>query len=895
MQNIKHKKTRKHLHRNLFAMLGIFLAVDFVLFLTFGVLFLDGMEFTGIRLLSEDAPVVTFRASDYFRNCTFWCMLEDIGMTAIYYGYMFRYPERINKQIDVVYFWLLHINSKIFLNLHSTAQFLGVLEYARESNWREFALSDADFIKPASCFVTSRNSLLLSLSVILITFWILIHYPDWKKKPGKFLFPVMLDGSMFLLWNGRIRTSVKFGIILILGICLGISVALTRRGWTFPEHSKKTSAKNNKTDLHRIVTVYAGIFIAVSMIWAVIRFVILPSDNKNSLFGMQYSAILKFLTPVFVIVNLLLVKMEKNAPEKYVQHSGNLYQSNALTLILTGCLVLMLFGEFGTIVCILGMTAIMYLLLVDFSDDVKLLKYKIPLSLLAGILLGGGMILIENAFFQISLHAGSSGELSLGGELGGIFFNHWLCIFLGIAALILLIFLYCREFLALLPFQVGLHLKINVLNWIEKKFRKLNIHFLHPGQNNRKNQENQEYAKAPKNLCSICIIIPIVGVLVIYYNFFLNAYSGRTVLKNYYMTAGNFSNEFEITENITQKRATDVRMAISMQNSENPENFRNPENSENTEIPDSVKQLLNQQSAVQHSGKEIKEYFDLVEPDSTLAQLESYYPTKFYTGYYLKLMQVIDRLCYSSRTAELSAVQKGLKQNMGFDIQETSQNQTYISSLQRKYFVTKQDVLDSSQEVRDVYYNPDGTLKDTFFILNQNGKPVQDDETEYLWYYEDTKIPYGVTYHDQQTVIYEVDAKELQRIFKYAEPMTAGSDYVLYTLSRMGVGNVLLLIFIPYFFMLVLLLMTNMNITLRENTASGYFRYVLHQLGTVYAVSFMIQTIVIVWGVFGVSLFSGLSLPLVASGNFEMFLNSICTAVIFISVGNPNQIYSDLK
>ncbi|MDE7121325.1 MAG: hypothetical protein K2O42_04105, partial [Oscillospiraceae bacterium] len=802
----------------------------------------------------------------------------------IYYGYIFHYPERINRQMDVVYFWLLHINSKIFLNLHSTAQFLGVLEYARESNWREFALSDADFIQPASCFVASRNSLLLSLSVILITFWILIHYPDWKKTPGKFLFPVALDASMFLLWNGRISTSIKLLLFLILGICLVISMTLTRSGWTIPAHSGGANKKRKK-DLHRFVTIYAGCFIACSILWAVIRFGILPSENKNSLFGMQYSAILKFFTPIFVIVNLLLEKMEKNDPEKYIQHSGSLYQSNALTVILTGCLVLMLFGEFGTIVCILGMTAIMYLLLVDFSEDVKSWKYKIPLSLLAGILLGSGMILIENAFFQISLHTGSNGELHLGGELWGISLNHWLCIFLGIMALILLIFLYCRELLALLPFQTGLRLKMNLLNWTEKKFGKLNIHFLRPGKHHKNNQ----------NLCSICIIIPIVGILVIYYNFFLNAYAGKTVLKNYYMTAGNFSNEFEITENITQKRATDVRTAISMQNSANPENAGNSEITETTEIPDSVKQLLNQQSALTHSGKEIQEYFDLVEPDSTLAQLESYYPTKFYTGYYLKLMQIIDRLCYSSRTAELSAVQKGLKQNMGFAIQETSQNRTYISSLQRKYFVTKQDILNSAQEVREVYCNPDGTLKDTFFILNQNGKPVQDGETEYLWYYEDTKIPYGVTYQDQQTVIYEVDAKELQRIFKYAEPMTAGSDYVLYTLSRMGVGNVLLLIFIPYFFMLVLLLMTNMNITLKENTASGYFRYVLHQLGTVYAVSFMIQTIVIVWGVFGVSLFSGLSLPLVASGNFEMFLNSICTAVIFISVGNPNQIYSELK
>ena len=348
------------------------------------------------------------------------------------------------------------------------------------------------------------------------------------------------------------------------------------------------------------------------------------------------------------------------------------------------------------------------------------------------------------------------------------------------------------------------------------------------------------------------------------------------------MTAGNFSNEFEITENITQKRATDVRNAKKMQNSETVS-----DNQITEELPEEIKNQLNQQSAMQHEEKEIKNYFDMTERSSSLEELENYYYPEFYTGHYLKLMQIIDRLCYSSKTAELSAVQKGLKQNMGFAIQETSQNQVYISSLQKKYFLTKQDVLNSTPEVQEIYFNSDGSMKNGFFLLNSNGLQAQNGETEYIWYYANTKIPYGVMYEDEQTAIYEVDTQELQRIFKYAEPMTASSDYVLYTLSKMGVGNVLLLIFIPYFFMIVLLLATNMHSSLNKN--SNYLGDMLHQLGTLYAISFLIQTIVIVWGVFGVSLFSGLSLPLVASGNFEMFLNSICTAIIFISVGNPNK------
>lgn len=105
----------------------------------------------------------------------------------------------------------------------------------------------------------------------------------------------------------------------------------------------------------------------------------------------------------------------------------------------------------------------------------------------------------------------------------------------------------------------------------------------------------------------------------------------------------------------------------------------------------------------------------------------------------------------------------------------------------------------------------------------------------------------------------------------------------------------LLLIFTPYFFMIVLLLATNINVSLTENTMTGYVRYILHNLGTLYAVSFMVQAVVIVWGVFGVSLFSGLSLPLIASGNFEMLLNSICSAVILISVGDLNKAESTGK
>lgn len=860
----------KKLISKTFAMLGIFIAVDILLFITFGFAFLNGMEFTGLKILSEQAPTVLFHWKDYFSNCTIWCILEDILIVAIYYIYIHKNPKQIDRKTDIVYFWLIHMNIKIFLNIHSTAMFLSVLDYARESRWREFLLGDADFIVPENCFHTGRNSLLLSLSVILISFYILLHYPEWRKNKLKFLFPVALDLSMFLLWNLKISSTQKIIIIAILAIVLFLSNILQK--YNFPKNKNSVTEKIN---LHKYVSMYVIGFLAFTGLWIIIRKII-PSDNMNSLFGMQYSAILKFLTPIFLIINLLLEKLERNYPKKYIQHSSNLYKYNTLTVIIAGCIALMLFGEFGSVVCILALTVIMFLLLVDFADGKEDMKRKIPVSLIWGIILGIAFIAVENMILQFVLKSGNS-ELDLGGAIGDLQLNQWECLLVGIISAIGLILICVINFIALFisDFELFRNLRIKFLNTLEKIFGKLTIHF---SISKKANKNHKKHIRMQDRI-SVCVIIPIVGFFVIYYNFFLNAYAGRTVLKNFYMTAGNFSNEFEITENITQKRATDVAVAKRMQNS------GVIQDNSTQELPEEIKNQLDEQSANQNEDKEIKDYFDMTERSNTLEELESYYYTKFYTGYYLKFMQIIDRLCYSSKTAELSSVQKGLKQNMGFAIEETIQNHIYISSLQKKYFLTKQDVLNSSKEIQEIYFNDNGTMKNGFLLLNSNGSPAGQDETEYIWYYADTKVSYGVTYQDEQTAIYEVDAKELQRIFKYAEPMTASSDYVLYTLSKMGVGNVLLLIFIPYFFMIVLLLATNMHTSLKTD----YLSDMLHQLGILYAISFLIQTIVIVWGVFGVSLFSGLSLPLVASGNFEMFLNSICTAIIFISVGNPNK------
>ncbi|MDE6706948.1 MAG: hypothetical protein K2K06_02785, partial [Oscillospiraceae bacterium] len=66
----------KKLISKIFAMIVIFVAVDVLLLITFGVIFLNNMEFTGLKILSPEAPTVLFSWKYYFSNCTIWCILE---------------------------------------------------------------------------------------------------------------------------------------------------------------------------------------------------------------------------------------------------------------------------------------------------------------------------------------------------------------------------------------------------------------------------------------------------------------------------------------------------------------------------------------------------------------------------------------------------------------------------------------------------------------------------------------------------------------------------------------------------------------------------------------------------------------------------------------------------
>ncbi|MDE6003956.1 MAG: hypothetical protein K2G88_01035 [Oscillospiraceae bacterium] len=601
----------KKIISKILAMLVVFVAVDILLFIAFGFAFLNGMEFTGLKILSSEAPTVLFHWKDYFSNCTIWCILEDFIITLLYFIYIYKNPEKIERKTDIVYFWLIHMNIKIFLNIHSTAMFLSVLDYARESRWRDFLLGDADFILPEDCFHGGRNSLLLSLFVILISFYILLHYPEWNKNKLKFAFPVALDLSMFLLWNIKINATQKIIIIAILIIILFLSNILQKYDFS---NLKQKHSVTGKINLHKYVSIYVGIFLLFTGLWVMIRKII-PSDNMNSLFGMQYSAILKFLTPVFLIVNLLLEKTEKNCPEKYIQHAPNLYKYNALSIIITGCIVLMLFGEFGSVVCILGLTMLMFLLLVDFADGKEDMLRKIPVSIILGILLGIALIAVENMLLQFILKSGNS-TLDLGGAIGDIKFNQWECLLVGIICAVGFIIICFINFIELFfPELLSFgNLKIKFLNLLEKIFGKLTIHFSMV----KKHNANQKKTVKMQDRISICVMIPIVGFFVIYYNFFLNAYAGRTVLKNFYMTAGNFSNEFEITENITQKRANAIINAKKMQNSGAIQDNI-------LELPEEIKTQLDEQSANQHEDKEIKNYFDMTERNNTLEELESYY------------------------------------------------------------------------------------------------------------------------------------------------------------------------------------------------------------------------------------------------------------------------------
>lgn len=866
---------------NYLVMFAIFFGVDIALFMLFGVFLLNGMEFTSLDILTEmpQSQKVYFKWIDYFKYCTFWCLLEDIIVTGIY-AYFTNQILGIGKSIrgipyestnlyiktDVIYMWVAHSCIKILLNLHTTAMFLSILEYTRESKWTTFNLEDTDLFIPNDCFKVVPYSLILSLGAIIFTFFMLINYKNWKNNWNYVTIPLVVDIFLLLFISKFNYLGVKFFIISLVIVCITAIVTYLMQSKFFSK-DKVIHNISKKKNLHIIVAIYSFIFIVISVAWWVIQ-CILGVDNKNTLFGMQYSAIVKFLTPIFLVVNNILEKLEKSNLDKYEQMPLNLYKYNTLTLILFSCVVLVFLGEFGSIVCILGLTIVMSLLFMDFLGfETKSLGYALKYiikSIIVGAILGLCLVLGENSILQILLNVNGlylqdyNNPMMITLGIVGIFFLG----IIGIGSVLLLFFSGNFTMWIYKVFQCFKYLKYALFNLFTRITNKLtNHHFVSKRKNSEVVNEN----------ISVCIVLIATVTLVLGYNFAFEGYSGNTILKAYYMTAGNFSNEFEITANITDTRATEAYYIIR-------DGFycENP-----NEISNEVKEQLQNKAENFTDNNEIVDYIDN-NSTTSLTRSNILYTPEAYVGVSLRVMKIVDRLCYSSKTTELSTIQRALRENMGFNIDKTYR--TYISTLQTKRYLTSNYFPNSSTEGYSTYYNLDGTLKDNFSYKKDN----YGNDTNIIVYNTPTDHDYTIVYNDKNTEVVTLQLNEEGKIFVSAEPTTACSDYVLYTLSKLGVGNVLLLIFIPYFCLMILLFVTNSNVALTDYSYSNYMHYAIHSLGLLYAISFIIQTIVIVLGVFGVSLFSGLSLPLVAKGNFEMFVNGFCVAIMLIALGDSN-------
>ena len=369
-------------------------------------------------------------------------------------------------------------------------------------------------------------------------------------------------------------------------------------------------------------------------------------------------------------------------------------------------------------------------------------------------------------------------------------------------------------------------------------------------------------------------VIFISAAMILYFNFGQDGFKHGTILRSFYFEAGNFSGEYEITPDITAKRIAQTESIW--------------EDSSGNQTADNIRMI-----------EETDRYFNV---------------NNYHNDYSRRLMRIIDRLCFSSRTDELTHVLNGLRSNMGF---QYSSKSTYLPSLQNRYYVTRKDYESADAKTKALYESSPGKFRDGFSF----GKISESDTQEYLLYSRfitkkmlendaDLLKEYYTADANTDTLLLKqgydfqtisgteylvrtnagngtdsrVILKEERRIFKYAEPETACSDYALYTLSRIGVGNALLIVFIPYFtVLLIMLVLTASTHAVTESRKDAYC-FVLRNASLFFAVSFIVQTVIIICGVFGVSLFSGLSLPLVAKGNFEMWMNGICCGIIYGSI-----------
>ncbi len=988
---------RKHLW-----MLIVFIGADLMMLFCYGLLFLSGMEFTGLQLFQADPsigfegnPHVLFHVGDYFTHCTLWCLIEDCLITLILAAADGK-TGRKNGKTETVYFWILHVSVKMLLNLHATAMFLGVLTYSRESLWKAMSPLDPSFgmyLKlPEHPFSRVTWSLCLSLAVLLITCWILAFYASWERRPYLFtalfiadvaVFPFCSDsieepwqkalivavvvavlilgaladhytkthptkedkggisGPLILVFGAAVATFIwVYGglklwmrivgtvlaiLVMLFGIFRIIRKASLRRDVPKILRSAVTG-KDGKLDLYVITELLNGAFILFTLAFGLVRIAI-GGGQMNSLFGFQYSAIVKLLVPVVMVGNWMLRAIERRDPTRYVQHTTNGYLLDTLVMVGFACIILMVFSEFGSVVCILALTIAMMLLYVDrerFPSSWKDGKgwaafgLRFLLSCILGFLLFFAIALTENTFFQVLLSSCTEeGEQKLmlpGRFLGMEMSSRGVIILGGVLAVVVLlpvgaVFLYrivfaaCRMLGVVLQVLKGkardrgsyrlkeiLCIAFNKLLNKRKKARggKLTI-----GDASRFRDRLDRVEHVFTHSIMVWTVLLFVAGGMLCFNFAFGIYNGRTILQGYYMTAGRFSASYEITANVTEDRKKEAKAAYEaykarLKNDETPKT----ETTEPAVIPDSARE----EAVKKSEGKEVMEVQEIMAEERSWEDLKKYYAPLAYTGndpehldrgdLRPEVMRLIDRLCFPSKTAELSAVQMGMRRNMGFQVEKDSTQSGYIPTLQTRSYVTlgQVDALDSLGQ--SLYYAEDGSLREGLYLLNARQGELEDGQTPYIWIDDTMKASYQATYEDSSIKVFDADKPTKTRIFCTAEPSTAVSDYVIYTLSRMGVCNVLLLMFIPYLTLIVIMLFVNGPVTYEGGGLVGGVHYMLRGLSTLYAISFAIQAMVIVTGVTGVSLFSGLSAPLVAAGNCEMMFNSMCAAIILIAAAD---------
>lgn len=824
----------------------IFVIEDIALFGLLGVMFLDGKEYTGILMNGEplENTKYIFSAFDYFKNCTIYCLLEDLIIIAIY-KFSKSLPDSnltitVSKTVDPSYFCLLHLCFKILINLNSTVMFLSDTIYARQADWKSYTSNDGELITnnflsiPDVCnnFKDQHKSLFLGLGSVIIGFTIILCLLQTSDKVVKFLKSI---GDKFIKILQKIIKSLQ--------------------------------RNNNKTDLLKYSIAVNCMWLLLTGLWAVFVF-ITRKENKNSLLHMQYSAWVKFIIPAVVVLNSLLCKIDSEHKNDniYIHHCSNDYSIRIIINMVISCITLMAFGEFGSIVCIVAMTIISVLLFFDFlnikrDNNNKVIKGDLIISVIFTVILGVfficGLLSAENIFFHaLLLWVGESTDI--GGEFLGLKSNSFIMYAIN-SAFIIIIFVFIGFIKSDSTKKSISASKLKLKKFLREKLSSVSVAFI--------------------------TIIMIGGIM--HFNFFYNGFNDKTILKSFYMTAGRFNNEMEIPADVTTNRTRQVSIA-------NEKSKKN--NSEHTEIATEQKEAdYNTLETIkgmipESSEKNIIKAVCIEEEEFTKKELEKLYNTKVYELKIIrKVMVIIDRLCFSVKSNELISVNNGMKKNMGFDVAKTKNHNNYVASLQSKYYLSYDDVMNASEEIKSVYVDEDGNPRSYIKFLNIEGKePEKENESLYVYALSDVKKSFSVRYDDNSTqTIENVPVRDYEIVFKSAVPTTASSDYALYTLSSLGVGNMLLFIFIPFFLILILIYNNFWSSYMECNTALDYIRYFLRGLAMIYITSFIIQAIVILFGVFGISIFTGLSFPLVASGNFEMLLNNICVAVMLCAIADP--------